>query len=108
MKTLRRVRGIELRYLLTWCLAHHGPMSVAELIDYVAMLGFDVGGRASKTVSDALRWEMRLGRVCRRGRGWYVPGRIPAATEYRIHQRVSALRARAVELSVASTQVSSV
>ena len=57
--------------------------------------GFAIGGRASKQVSDALRWERRRGRVRRIARGLYGPGYVPRATEYRIHQRVMALRAAA-------------
>nr|WP_234781395.1 hypothetical protein [Mycobacterium tuberculosis] len=57
--------------------------------------GFGVRGRASKVVSEALRWEIGRDRVYRLGRGRYGPGYIPRSTEYRIHQRVLALRASA-------------
>lgn len=88
-----------MRYLLTWLLAHEGPATVAELIDRLTVCGFDVGGRPSKTVSDALRWEIGHGRVWPRGRGRYSSGEMPRATEYRIELRVRNLRARADELA---------
>ncbi len=99
MSTYLRVRGVELRYLLTWLLAHEGPATVAELIDRLVRNGFDVGGRPSKTVSDALRWEMGHGRVWPRGRGRYRFGEMPRATEYRIEKRVRGLLVRADALS---------
>ena len=86
------LRGIELRYMLTMQLAHHGPATVAELIDALHYQGFRVRGRPSKAVSDALRWEIEHGRVHRLGRGRYGPAYIPRSTDYRIHQRVLALR----------------
>jgi hypothetical protein len=89
------LRGIELRYVLTMHLAVHGPATITEMIDALGWHGFCVPGRVSKVVSDALRWEIGRGRVRRLGRGLYGPGRIPRATEYRMHQRVLALRAAA-------------
>ena len=76
------LRGIELRYVLTTNLAVHGPATVV--------------GRASKAVSDALRWEMRRGRVRRLRRGRYGPGQMPRSTEQHIHKRVMALREEAL------------
>lgn len=92
MSTTRLVRGTELRYLLTLHLFIHGPASVAELVEALAAQGFEVSGRASKTVSDALRWERGHSRVRRCGRARYGPGWMPRGTEYRIHKRVMALR----------------
>jgi hypothetical protein len=89
------LRGIELRYALTMHLAHHGRATIAEMIDALNAQGFCIPGRASKAVSDALRWESGRDRVRRLGRGLYGPGQIPRGTEYRIHQRVLALRAAA-------------
>jgi len=89
------LRGIELRYVLTWCLSHHGRATVGELVEALGEHGFAFRGRPSKAVSDALRWEMGRDRVRRIGRGVYGPRYIPRSTEYRIHQRVLALRASA-------------
>jgi hypothetical protein len=86
------LRGIELRYVLTMYLAQHGPATISEMIDVLTWHGFCVSGRASKAVSDALRWEIERGRVYRLGRGRYRSADIPRSTEYRIHQRVLALR----------------
>jgi hypothetical protein len=98
------LRGTELRYVLSDHLALHGPATVAELADMLASRGFETAGRASKSISDALRWEMGRGRVWRRGRGRYGPGWMPRATEYRIHKRALALRAEAEELSLGGGQ----
>jgi hypothetical protein len=93
-----KLHGIELRYVLTLYLLQHGPATVDELIQALSWQGFEVHGRASKQVSDALRWERRRGRVRRVARGLYCPGFVPRATEYRIYERVLALRARAKPL----------
>ena len=105
-----RLNGIELRYVLTMHLAQHGPATIAELIPALNHHGFTVRGRPSKTISDALRWEMEHGRVHRLGRGRYGPAYIPRSTEHRIHQRVLALRAAASRCRrlPAATQVTAV
>jgi hypothetical protein len=76
-------------------LAHHGRATIAEMVDELSRQGFCICGRASKSISDALRWEIERGRVRRLGRGLYGPSHIPRSTEHRIHQRVLALRAAA-------------
>ena len=105
MESRHQLRGIELRYALTLYLLQHGPSTVDELVKAMAWQGFDIGGRASKQVSDALRWERRRGRVRRLARGLYGPGYVPRATEYRIHQRVLALRAAAKPLFFRGTRL---
>lgn len=95
MNDTKQLRGIELRYVLTMHLSSHGPASITELADALAWHGFAVAGRASKSISDALRWEMGYGRVRRLGRGLYGPGWMPRGTEHRIHKRVMALRDQA-------------
>jgi hypothetical protein len=90
------LRGIELRYVLAFHLANQGPATVAEMIGALDHQGFWVRGRPSKVVSDALRWEIEHGRVHRLGRGRYGSAYIPRSTEYRIHQRVLALRTAVV------------
>lgn len=86
---------MELRYALTLYLHQHGPATVAELINALEYQNFEISGRPSKAVSDALRWEMAHGRVARTGRGRYRPLEMPRSTEHRIHRRVMALRAEA-------------
>ncbi|WP_082968462.1 hypothetical protein [Mycobacterium scrofulaceum] len=86
------LQGIELRYVLTMHLAHNGPATLSEMIEALTAQGFCVSGRASKVISDALRWEMARERVRRVGRGRYAPRSIPRSTEHRIHQRVLSLR----------------
>ncbi|MFA5710934.1 hypothetical protein [Mycolicibacterium sp.] len=90
------LRGTALRYVLTDTLTRNGRMTVTELVEELARLGFAVPGRPSKTVSDALRWEVLKGRVYPRGRGRYGPGEMPRSTEYRIGKRVAALRKQAL------------
>ncbi|OBI42040.1 hypothetical protein A5707_11995 [Mycobacterium kyorinense] len=89
------LRGTELRYVLTMQLFRHGPATVGELAEALAQHGFAVGGRTSKSISDALRWEMGHGRVRRLRRGRYGPGWMPRGTEHRIHTRELALRDQA-------------
>jgi hypothetical protein len=79
------LQGIELRYVLTMHLAHNGPAAIGEMIDALSEQGFEIRGRASKVISDALRWEIGRGRVRRVGRGRYGPRFIPRSTEHRIH-----------------------
>jgi hypothetical protein len=100
MNNLLEVRGIELRYLLTTYLFDHRQATVDELVEALTYQGFRVSGRASKSVSDALRWEMAHGRVIRLRRGRYGPAWMPRATEHRIDQRVKALRAKVAEMSL--------
>jgi hypothetical protein len=88
----RVLRGTELRYALVRLLQLNGRSTVPELIDGLTYWGFAVDGRPSKTVSDALRWERRRGRVVRRGWGLYSAGGMPRSTEHRIIRRVIALR----------------
>src|ERR1700761_2400489 len=90
---MRMLRGIELRYVLSLHLSVHGPATVTELLDALVFHGFSVASPAPKSVSDALRWERRRGRVRRLARGVYGPGEMPRGTEHRIHRRVLALRA---------------
>jgi hypothetical protein len=105
METPHRLQGIELRYVLTMYLLQHGPTTVDDLIDAIRWQGFDVNGRASKLISDALRWERRRGRVRRLARGLYGPGLMPRATEYRNHERVLALRAAAKPLRIGGREL---
>ena len=91
------LRGLDLRYVLTRHLLLHGPMTVAALIDDLEGYGFGFAGRASKAVSDALRWEVGRGRVRRLRRGCYGPGAMPRSTEQHIRKRAQALQLAAWE-----------
>jgi hypothetical protein len=79
--TVTHLRGIELRYVLTWHLALHGRASIADLVEALAFHGFDVDDPAGKSISDALRWERCRGRVRHLGWGVYGPGCLPRGTE---------------------------
>lgn len=85
------VRGTDLRYLLTAYLFDHGPATIDELVDALAYHGFRPVGRASKSVSEALRWEVFQGRAVRLRRGRYRTRTMPHTTAQRIYQRVRAL-----------------
>lgn len=70
-----------------------GPVTVAEMVADLAEAGFTLTGRASKVISDALRWEVRRGRVVRLRRGVYRYRGAPRSTARRI--RLFGRRARA-------------
>lgn len=68
-----RVTGRPLRYLLTTFLLEAGSeLSVRELAAMCERQGVVFDGRASKVISDALRWEIGWGRVRRVRRGVYA------------------------------------
>ena len=79
-----RLRGRALRFVLVNELARHGTLSVAEMVVIVRRYRFDLGGRESKIISDALRWELARGRVVKLARGVYRYGRLPPSTARRI------------------------
>ena len=74
------IAGRYLRWLLTVCLFDHRVLTLGEMLVLIERHGFCVRGRPSKTVSDALRWEMRRGRVVRLDRGRYAAGSMPRST----------------------------
>jgi hypothetical protein len=77
------------RYRLTLALIAAGrPMTVAELTLALKGSGRMPGGRTSKVISDALRWEVRRGRVRRLGRGIYVAGEVPRSTQWWMRDQV--------------------
>jgi hypothetical protein len=88
------LRGIELRYALVVLLLDRGqPTDVKAMVAALEAGGRRLAGRPGKAVSDALRWEVRRGRVVRLGRGRYAPGRMPRSTEWYIRRRLaSAMR----------------
>jgi hypothetical protein len=104
---MNHLRGIELRYVLTMHLCNHGRTTIGDLVEALAFHGFDVDRPAGKSVSDALRWERRRGRVRRLARGVHGPGDMPRGTEHRIHRRVLALRAEAHRSEAGTTGIAS-
>lgn len=91
-----KIAGLDLRYVLTWQLIEaDSVLPVSALARRLEADGFGVARPASKTVSDALRWEVGRGRVVRVGRGSYRPGTMPRQTRSRIRLRVAALRREA-------------
>jgi hypothetical protein len=73
--------------LMVWSVAR--PVSVAELVVALTDSGHLPEGRPSKVVSDALRWEVRRGRIRRVGRGLYTAGRMPPSTLVFLRRQVS-------------------
>ena len=79
------LRGRALRFVLVDEMLRRHDMTVAEMVTVlVDEYGFDLGGRASKVISDALRWEVRRGRVARLARGRYRFARASRSTVRRI------------------------
>lgn len=87
------LRGRGLRFVLVDEIRRRHTCTVAELVQYIANAGFELPGRPSKIISDALRWEVARGRVRRVDRGCYSYGRVPPTTSRRI--RIFAKRCRA-------------
>jgi len=89
------VRGLMLRSLVVLVLLdRRRPMDLAELTRAIAQSGFAVGGRPGKEIADALRWEVRRGRVVRHARGVYGPGVVAKVTKHRMRARVAQMRNR--------------
>jgi hypothetical protein len=87
------LRGLPLRSWLAVELHDSpGPVSVAELTERMHQRGLQLEGRPSKTISDALRWEVRRGRIQRLARGLYTAGRLARTTLHRMRQRIHAAR----------------
>lgn len=87
------LRGRALRFVLVDELRQRDAMTVAEMVTVMAGYGFDLGGRASKVISDALRWELARRRVRRLGRGVYCYVGAPRSTARRIQIFAAACRA---------------
>lgn len=78
------LRGWELRWLLTLMLCDTGRvMAIPEMVGRLERGGLVVAGRASQTVSDALRLEIAKGRVERVSRGRYRFVAMPKSTKSR-------------------------
>jgi hypothetical protein len=84
--THNALSGRDLRYVLTSYI-DAGYNTVKTLVRKLAEDGYTVWGRASKVVSDALRWEIRNGRVQRLRRGVYGINEMPRSTRHRIRAR---------------------
>ncbi|MEI7885992.1 MAG: hypothetical protein WCJ04_01270 [Actinomycetes bacterium] len=89
--------GANLRYCLLTLLDQRGrPCKIAELRAALEQLGLTVGGAdPNKVIADVLRYELRLGRVARTGRGQYESRYRPNTTVRRHRLRLQALVAKA-------------
>ena len=90
------IGGQALRYALSLALLDAGELTVPQLVQRVEAAGYVIDGRASKSVSDALRWEVDHARVVRVGRGRYRTGRIPRSTVRWMQRRLDERRAAAI------------
>ena len=78
-----------LRYRLTLLLhAAERPLTVAEMIEHLDKVGRRPPGRASKAISDSLRWEVGRGRVLRLRRGVYRAGRLDPRTRWWLRRKL--------------------
>src|SRR5688500_5357207 len=84
--------GLELRYILALRLWATRQQTGGQLAAAREAQGFTVAGRPSKTISDALRWEIARGRVVRVGRGRYAAGRVTRQTRHRMRTRLREFR----------------
>jgi len=76
-----RVGSEELRYLAVAELAERRQtMSPRDLAAVLEKRGFVFTGSGNKAVADALRWEVRKGRVVKPARGRYRIGVMPKST----------------------------
>ena len=90
-----QLRGINLRSWIILQLPATGTITVAQLVERLHHSGLTVTDRASKAISDALRWETRRGRAVRLERGRYALGRLARTTRHRMRRRLDACHARA-------------
>ena len=89
------LRGLDLRSaVVVLLLARQRPATLVDLASMLRRDGFDVGPAPTKTIADALRWEVRRGRVARVGRGIYAAGTVAKASKHRMRTRVAAARNR--------------
>ena len=89
------LRTIELRYVLLLALRREGTMTVPELVAEIQRQHLVINGRPSKAISDALRTDVKLGRLRHQPRGPYHFVDIPRGTQWRMDNRVAQIRAAA-------------
>lgn len=65
-------------------------MSVAEITHALIAMGFTLPANPNKAVGDAIRWEVRKGRVRKGGRNQYGYAAAPRTTEFRMRAAVNA------------------
>ncbi len=94
MWTVDPLGGLLLRYEIC-LLLHDGrrALTVAELVRRIEADGFSLGPQPNKVVADAIRWEVRRGRVVKLRRGTYAGGSVPHTSEFRMRARLRAARA---------------
>ena len=87
--------GRDLRYAVLITLDRRFGLvrTISEILDDLAYRGLAPDAeRPGKALADAMRWEVRRGRVLRSGWGRYKIGRYPATTQWRAEKRIDQLR----------------
>jgi hypothetical protein len=87
------IGGIELRHSVLVVLARRFglPRSVDQILEDLEAYGFRPDSdRPGKALADAVRWEIRRGRIERVGWGVYRLGHAPESTMRRARQRMQA------------------
>lgn len=99
------LRGRGLRHLLVVTLADaNRPLALSELAEAVTSQGATLPDQATKALSDALRWELRAGRVRRVRRGTYEFAGAPPSTLRWIRVRVNLLRSLLAEAATSASR----
>jgi hypothetical protein len=87
--------GRDLRYAVLITLDRRFGLvrTIDEILDDLAYRGLAPDAeRPGKALADAMRWEVRRGRVLRSGWGRYKIGHYPATTQWRAENRIDHLR----------------
>ncbi|MFT3714489.1 MAG: hypothetical protein QM774_00685 [Gordonia sp. (in: high G+C Gram-positive bacteria)] len=90
------LHGTDLRHWVIGELRKQSPSSVQMLITCAAQQGLSFAGRPSKAISDAIRWELRRGRIVKTGRGVYRLGAVPRTSGRLIDIRLQRIASAAV------------
>ena len=92
------LRGLDLRSAVVLVLLERQrPATIRELVAQLRRDGFELGSRPGKDIADALRWEVRRGRVVRWDRGIYGPGVVAKVTKHRMRARIARTQNRSTE-----------
>ena len=101
-----RLHGLDLRYAALLVLGvGDQPLCLDEIVADIEALGFltatspNPAMGPTKPLADALRWEIRRGRVRRVARGMYAAGPIDRSTRYRARVRLAHLTGRSRDLT---------
>ncbi|HEY6531779.1 MAG TPA: hypothetical protein VIY72_05725 [Acidimicrobiales bacterium] len=98
---LTPVGGLDLRHAVLVVLDRRFglPRTVEQILEDLADAGLRPDAdRPGKALADAVRWEIRRGRIERAGWGVYRLGRVPDSTMWRARRRMRAAQETSVAL----------